>query len=290
MSKSLGNGVDPLDIIHSHGADAMRFTLAAMTTHTQDLRMPVDLVDPHSGEAFPPAKITNSAAATSWRRRSRPARRTRTRRWSRATAWPAGRPSRRRRCRWRKTPAASSTSGGTSATRSGTPAGSRCRTLQGVAPEPVDEQKWSLADRWIVSRLNRTIEEANAALARVSLRRLRQGVLRLLLARPVRLVRGGDQAGDEGSRPAPARPPTCLAAVLDGALRLMHPMIPFITETIWWRLNEVRPSRDLPGHVLLPPSHRLVLAQWPRPGENAQCHGNIWKDPGNRQRAAQPSQ
>ncbi|TVS02042.1 MAG: valine--tRNA ligase [Phycisphaerales bacterium] len=41
MSKSLGNGVDPLDIIHSHGADAMRFTLCQMTTQTQDVRMPV---------------------------------------------------------------------------------------------------------------------------------------------------------------------------------------------------------------------------------------------------------
>jgi valyl-tRNA synthetase len=41
MSKSLGNGVDPLDIIHSHGADAMRFTLVQMTTQTQDVRMPV---------------------------------------------------------------------------------------------------------------------------------------------------------------------------------------------------------------------------------------------------------
>ena len=42
MSKSLGNGVDPMDIIHSHGADAMRFTLAQMTTQTQDVRMPVE--------------------------------------------------------------------------------------------------------------------------------------------------------------------------------------------------------------------------------------------------------
>jgi valyl-tRNA synthetase len=42
MSKSLGNGVDPLDIIDSHGADAMRFTLVNMTTQTQDVRMPVD--------------------------------------------------------------------------------------------------------------------------------------------------------------------------------------------------------------------------------------------------------
>lgn len=43
MSKSLGNGVDPLDIIHSHGADAMRFTLCQMTTQTQDVRMPVEM-------------------------------------------------------------------------------------------------------------------------------------------------------------------------------------------------------------------------------------------------------
>ncbi|MBX3385455.1 MAG: valine--tRNA ligase [Phycisphaeraceae bacterium] len=41
MSKSLGNGVDPRDIISSHGADAMRFTLCQMTTQTQDVRMPV---------------------------------------------------------------------------------------------------------------------------------------------------------------------------------------------------------------------------------------------------------
>jgi valyl-tRNA synthetase len=41
MSKSLGNGIDPLIVIDSHGSDAMRFTLAQMTTQTQDVRMPV---------------------------------------------------------------------------------------------------------------------------------------------------------------------------------------------------------------------------------------------------------
>ena len=60
-----------------------------------------------------------------------------------------------------------------------------------------------------------------------------------------------------------------LAAVLDGALRLMHPIIPFITERLWWSLNEVCPSRALPGapdvHPGLP-SKRLILAPWPKAG------------------------
>ena len=45
MSKSLGNGIDPLTVIDSHGSDAMRFTLASMTTQTQDVRMPVEAME-----------------------------------------------------------------------------------------------------------------------------------------------------------------------------------------------------------------------------------------------------
>ena len=49
MSKSLGNGVDPRDIIESHGTDAMRFTLTQMATNTQDVRLPV-VLDPKTGK------------------------------------------------------------------------------------------------------------------------------------------------------------------------------------------------------------------------------------------------
>ena len=42
MSKSAGNGVDPVDIIEIYGADALRYTLAAGATETQDLRIPVE--------------------------------------------------------------------------------------------------------------------------------------------------------------------------------------------------------------------------------------------------------
>jgi len=50
MSKSKGNGVDPVDVIHTHGADALRYSMADMTTETQDIRMPVEYVCPHCGK------------------------------------------------------------------------------------------------------------------------------------------------------------------------------------------------------------------------------------------------
>jgi len=53
MKKSLGNGLDPLDVIASHGADALRFTIAWMATETQDVRMPVSK-DPTTGRNTSP--------------------------------------------------------------------------------------------------------------------------------------------------------------------------------------------------------------------------------------------
>lgn len=41
MSKSLGNGVDPLDIIEKYGVDALRYTMALLCTENQDVRLPV---------------------------------------------------------------------------------------------------------------------------------------------------------------------------------------------------------------------------------------------------------
>ena len=47
MSKTKGNGVDPLDVIDKFGADALRFGLTRLTTETQDVRMPVQFECPH---------------------------------------------------------------------------------------------------------------------------------------------------------------------------------------------------------------------------------------------------
>jgi valyl-tRNA synthetase len=42
MSKSLGNGIDPLDVVEKHGADAMRFTIVNITPLGQNLLLSMD--------------------------------------------------------------------------------------------------------------------------------------------------------------------------------------------------------------------------------------------------------
>jgi len=45
MSKSLGNGVDPLEVIEQYGADAMRFMISTGSTPGQDLRFRLEKVE-----------------------------------------------------------------------------------------------------------------------------------------------------------------------------------------------------------------------------------------------------
>src|SRR5690606_33651525 len=53
MSKSKGNGVDPMDLIDKYGTDAVRFTIASLAGETQDVRLPVGYEDPETGEVVP---------------------------------------------------------------------------------------------------------------------------------------------------------------------------------------------------------------------------------------------
>ena len=53
MSKSKGNGVDPLDIIDRYGTDAMRYGMVKLATETQDSRLPVSNMCPHCGKEIP---------------------------------------------------------------------------------------------------------------------------------------------------------------------------------------------------------------------------------------------
>jgi valyl-tRNA synthetase len=113
-----------------------------------------------------------------------------------------------------------------------------------------------LADRWILSRLSNATADVTAALERF---RFQDAGLRaydfvwgdladwyLEMAKP-RLY--GDMG--EPSRNA-AR--AVLAEVLDRSMRLLHPIMPFITETVWQRLP--RAEGDAPS---------LMVSAWPEP-------------------------
>jgi valyl-tRNA synthetase len=53
MSKSKGNGVDPIELIEKYGCDGMRFTIASFAGETQDVRLPVGYECPHCQAIIP---------------------------------------------------------------------------------------------------------------------------------------------------------------------------------------------------------------------------------------------
>jgi valyl-tRNA synthetase len=219
MSKSLGNGVDPLDIIATHGADALRFTLASMATNTQDVRLPVE-TDPATGHNSSPKfdlgrnfcnKLWNAARFAISNLES-------------VGATPASPPG-------------------------------------GVEPEAM--QASPLHDRWILSRLATTIRDVNDALADYRFDQYAKACYdffwRDLCDWYIEAIKPAMRDPKQSAHVSDV-----LAVALDVSLRLLHPVIPFITETIWWRLCEVRPERGIPGMVMDCAGKRLITAAWPR--------------------------
>jgi valyl-tRNA synthetase len=215
MSKSLGNGIDPLDVVASYGADALRYTVIA------GMGMGADLV-------LDPKDLERSFA---------PGRNFATKLWN---------------------------------------IGRFLLTNVGAAPvRSVDELRDSeltLADQWVLGRLNATILECDAALGpsrptdEIWRAEERYSGLRLSeFAEATRRFVWNDVAdwylettkgriGAEGPDSEVAR--AVLTHVFDYALRLLHPIMPFITETLWQRL---------PSPVAADRGEFLAIAQWPLP-------------------------
>ncbi len=218
------------------GADALRFAMASMATNTQDVRMPVDIVDPFTGEALH-AEVDHHARRLHRRRADQESKKGGKKFVSsygvasgqaKATAdLPVAKNTSskfdlgRNFCNklWNASRfVLMSLEGSDEATKARSDGGEEQRhegtearrhegearggivffpsSLRGsVAPS------LSIADLWIVSRFNRTVADCNDAAGELPLRPVRQGVLRLLLARLLRLVRRGQQAGHEGPGP-----------------------------------------------------------------------------------------
>jgi len=213
MSKSLGNGIDPLVAIDSHGADAMRFTLASMTTDTQDVRMPVALME------LPDGRTVNTSPKFDIGRNFC------------NKLWNASRFA--------------------------------MMNLDGVDPKQFDLKKMTISDKWILSRLANTVSYATKMLDDYKFSEPLTAIYRffwndlcdwyLEWAKP--------RMKDDQQRQIAQN---VLAFTLDQTLRLLHPFLPFITEGIFQKLNEIVPERKLAGIALAEPSDVIIVADWPK--------------------------
>ncbi len=213
MSKSLGNGIDPLVAINSHGADAMRFTLASMTTQTQDVRMPVEkmkLPDGREENTSPKFDIGRNFCNKLW-----------------------------------------------NASRFA------LMNLDGVKPDKFDKDKMTITDRWILSRLAQTITDVTEQLDEFKysepLSQLYSFFWNDFCDWYLEWIK--PRMLDKKQKPVAQN---VLAFVLDQTLRLLHPFVPFITEGIFQKLNEISPVRQLEGVAEARKSEALVVAEWPK--------------------------
>ncbi len=253
MSKSLGNGVDPLDIIETHGADAMRFTLCHMATQTQDVRLPVDLICPHTGATFTPKMITAPGGyvvpAPIQTSPKDPSKKMVT-----VYGEVSGQAKPTAEMPLAKNTSAKFDFGRNFATKLWNASRLVFMSLpssgMGVLPmtsptgvSPVARESLSTLDRWILSQLHATLTKVNQHLARYEFAEYAQALYDFVW-------RDFCDWYLEGIKPTIAKSPAqqaVLAAVLDAVLRMLHPVMPFVTETIWTHLIQVRSAANSSG-------------------------------------------
>jgi valyl-tRNA synthetase len=212
MSKTKGNVIDPLDVIRgasidqlaptlknkfpqgmpAFGADALRFTLAALTQQGRDIKLSVERVGGY--RAF-----CNKL-------------------------WNATRFAMMNMGEWRD---------------------------DGRHPK---SRSLTLADRWILARLNRAIAGARASLDQYAFADAANTLYQFVWAEfcdwYIELAKGSLYGQDETAKEATR---AVLVHCLDRVMRLLHPFMPFITEEIWQKLPIARATES------------IMIASYPEP-------------------------
>lgn len=182
MSKSKGNGIDPLDWVEKFGADALRFTLARGASPGGDLSIGEDHARASRNFA---TKLFNAT---------------------------------------------------------------KFALMNGAAPAPLPAaDELTDADRWILGRLDEVRAEADAAFESYEFSRACEALYHFAWDEfcdwYVELAKVQISQGLSHTT-------AVLAAVLDALLKLLHPVMPFVTETLW---------KTLTG------GESIVVADWPEP-------------------------
>ncbi|SDI70529.1 valine--tRNA ligase [Alteribacillus bidgolensis] len=191
MSKSLGNGVDPMDVIEKYGADALRFFLATGTTPGNDLRFHWEKVEANWNFAN---KIWNASRFA-------------------------------------------------------------LMNMDGLTYEEINlDGEKTIADRWILTRLQETIQDVTRLMdsyefgevGRLLYNFIWDDVCDWYIEMAKLPLYGEDEDAKQTTR-------SVLAYVLDHTMRLLHPIMPFITEEIWQHLPHSGES--------------ITTAAWPKANE-----------------------
>ncbi len=134
--------------------------------------------------------------------------------------------------------------------------------MEGFDPKTLNVDKLPLEDRWILSRLTSCINEMNAALAAYQFSAATQAVYRFFWDDYCNWyieMSKSRLSGDDAN--------TCkqvLVHVLDQALRLLHPIAPFVTEAVWEEMNKAIPRRGLKSiEDTAAREPALIAAAWP---------------------------
>ncbi len=183
MSKSLGNGIDPLEIIDQYGADALRFTLATGNSPGNDMRFSTERVEASRNFCN---KIWNASRFIQMN-----------------------------------------------------------LTIDKEKPAALPADL-ALEDKWIVSKYNTLIAEVTRNIDQYELglaaAKLNDFIWDNFCDWYIEIAKTRLQNGDEDVQKV-------LCYVLSGAMQLLHPFMPFITETIWQALPHEGPS--------------VMVSQWP---------------------------
>ncbi|MEE6147161.1 valine--tRNA ligase [Olsenella sp. YH-ols2223] len=204
MSKSKGNGVDPMDLIEKYGADAMRYNLLTLITNNQDVKFDANL-DKKT------RKLIDSP-------RTDAARSFVTKIWN----------------------------------------ASRFVQMNLGGYTPGEPKAETPEDAWMLSRLARIVESSTRDLEEYNFGDYARNVQSFFWSDVcdwyIELCKGRLLDGDAAEKLQVQRN---LVFVLDCALRVMHPVMPFVTERIWDSL----PASGLDDHS----AEFLMLAAWPEP-------------------------
>ena len=200
MSKSKGNGVDPMDLISMYGADAMRFNLLTLVTNNQDVRFDAD-IDKKTHELLGSPRTESARAFV-------------TKIWN-ASRFVLG-------------------------------------NLDGFTPgEP---RAISQADAWIFSRLAKLSAEVTKDIETYQFGEMARELHAFFWNEFCDWYIEFSKASLREEGDARLQTQRNLVYVLDNALRLLHPAMPFVTEAIWE--NVPHAEGEAPA---------LMMAKWPEP-------------------------